>query len=92
MCVLVRFGYTRGMHLLATKFALFLLAIAIPLMPARADLRIDITRGQVEPTPGGAELLNRIWIVHMQKMAHNGTKRYVIAKIFGTDGYYLRNS
>ena len=31
--------------------ATFILAIAIPLMPARADLRVDITRGQVEPMP-----------------------------------------
>ena len=31
--------------------AIFISAIAIPLTPARADLRVDITRGQVEPMP-----------------------------------------
>ena len=38
-------------HALIWLVAIFILAIAIPLMPARADLRVDITRGQVEPMP-----------------------------------------
>ena len=54
---------TRGQHdqapncrhgvlpLAAALMVVVLFAMAIPLAPARAELRIDITRGQVEPMP-----------------------------------------
>ena len=32
-------------------FFVMLIALAVPLVPAQADLRVDITRGQVEPMP-----------------------------------------
>ncbi|MBT6829543.1 MAG: Tol-Pal system protein TolB [Rhodospirillaceae bacterium] len=40
----------RGLWFFALLFAITV-AIAVPLVPAHAELRVDITRGQVEPMP-----------------------------------------